>query len=144
MPLTLQTFAVALTGAVAGVKRASIATIVYLLLGIAGVPVFSNFNGGVQAILGPTGGFLVGFLPMAALCGVVPPSGNKLLGIALSFIGLLICHLLGVSRFAYLYQRSFIEAAALVSLPYLLKDMISVAAAYLIGVNLRQRLKFLK
>lgn len=143
VPLTLQTFAVALTGTTLGIKRGSLATAVYLLLGTIGLPVFSNFNGGLQAIWGPTGGFLLGFLPMTALCAAVPYKGSKALGIALCMLGLLICHLLGILHFASISHRGFFEAAALVSLPYLIKDIISVAAAYLIGIKLKQTLKFL-
>ena len=61
VPLTLQTFAVPLAGLVLGSKRGTIATVVYVLLGAVGVPVFSNFTVGLGIVLVLTGGFIVSF-----------------------------------------------------------------------------------
>ena len=69
VPLTLQTFAVPLAGLVLGSKRGTIATVVYVLLGAVGVPVFANFTGGLGIVLGMTGGFIVSFPLMALLAG---------------------------------------------------------------------------
>ena len=70
VPLTLQTFAVALSGFLLGPAYGTLAAVVFLLLGAAGLPVFSGFTGGVGRFVGPTGGFLWGFLPLAAGCGL--------------------------------------------------------------------------
>ena len=64
VPVTLQTFAVPLTGYLLGMKYGLISVAVYILLGAAGVPVFTGFRGGIGTIAGPTGGFIVGFLLM--------------------------------------------------------------------------------
>ena len=69
VPVTLQTFAVALTGVVLGAKLGTISTFIYILLGAVGVPVFSGFNGGLGAIVGKTGGFIWGFLFLAFFAG---------------------------------------------------------------------------
>ena len=66
--MTMQTFAAALAGFLLGRRTALMAVGAYLLLGACGLPVFSGFTGGIGVIMGPTGGFLIGFLPMAALC----------------------------------------------------------------------------
>lgn len=62
VPFTLQTFAVFLAVGVLGGKRGTFAILLYLLLGIIGIPVFSGFTGGIGVLLGNTGGYLVGFL----------------------------------------------------------------------------------
>ena len=62
VPITLQTFAVCLVTALFGLKLGLVTVAAYLLLGAAGVPVFSGFRGGIGALLGVTGGYLVGFL----------------------------------------------------------------------------------
>ena len=62
VPLTLQTFAVALCGYVLGIKWGLASIITYILLGVFGVPVFSGFKGGAQVLFGATGGFIFGFL----------------------------------------------------------------------------------
>ena len=67
---TLQTFAVALAGYLLGAKYGTLTVLVYLLLGAVGAPVFSAFHGGFHILLGKTGGYLWGFLPMAFLCGL--------------------------------------------------------------------------
>lgn len=95
VPLTLQTFAAALCGYMLGWKGGLAALAVYLLLGAAGVPVFANFKAGAQALVGPTGGFLFGFLPMAALCGLQIGRKRAVTGILLGLLGLLLCHAAG-------------------------------------------------
>ena len=75
VPITGQTFAVLLTGALLGSRRGSMAIIVYLLEGISGVPVFAGAGFGITHLIGPTGGYLVGFLPAAFLCGWMAERG---------------------------------------------------------------------
>jgi len=70
IPLTLQTFAVLLSGVVLGPKNGTIAVLAYILLGTFGLPVFSYFRGGPGMIAGPTGGFLLSFPAMALLAGL--------------------------------------------------------------------------
>ena len=70
VPVTLQTFAVALCGYVLGVGMGGSALAVYLALGAVGLPVFAGFSGGVGSFLGVTGGFLWGFFLMSLLCGL--------------------------------------------------------------------------
>ena len=69
VPITIQAFGVALVGVVLGWKRALFSTIVYILLGAVGLPVFANFQGGLRVITGLTGGYILAWPVMAALCG---------------------------------------------------------------------------
>ena len=165
VPVTLQTFAVALTGVVLGAKRGSIATFVYILLGAVGVPVFSGFNGGLGAIVGKTGGFIWGFLFLAFFAGLgaammagsADGDGKKVgekkkpekrkgtlssmaAGFLIGILGLVICHVLGTAQFAILGNLSFWQAAVLVSVPYLVKDICSLFLACLLGLQVRKRL----
>ncbi len=139
VPVTLQTFAVALTGAVLGWKLGIVSTAIYLLLGAVGVPVFSGFSGGLGILFGKTGGFLFGFLFLAGFCGIRLRSNRVLQG-ALAGIGLLICHFLGVLQFMVLTEINIMESALLVSLPYIVKDIISVALAFVIAAVLKKSL----
>ena len=70
VPVTLQTFAIALTGFLLGWNSGLFSTLTYLILGMIGVPVFANFKGGAAIIFQKTGGFLIGFLFMTLLCGL--------------------------------------------------------------------------
>ena len=71
VPLTLQTLAVLLTGAILGARRGFLAVLLYVALGLVGLPVFANGASGFAVLLGPTGGYLLSFLPAAALCGFI-------------------------------------------------------------------------
>lgn len=140
VPITLQTFAVALIGVVLAWKFGAVSVIVYILLGAIGVPVFAGFSGGAQVLVNYTGGFIWGFIFMAALCGVGSVMKNKVLGFAVGMAGLVICHLLGVLQFMIVMGMGFGEAFALVSAPYLIKDVISVVLAFVVGGQIRKRL----
>ena len=133
---TLQTFAVALCGYLLGVRWGVVSLLVYLLIGLAGAPVFSGFNGGVHVLVGPTGGFLLGFLPMAALCGIAARAKHRPLGALWGLPGLLLCHLCGVVQFMLLREMDLLSTALLVSVPYLLKDLLSLVGAALLSVRL--------
>lgn len=140
VPITLQTFAVALTAYVLGWKLGTLATIVYILVGAVGVPVFANFSGGIHVLVGMTGGFIWGFIFMVLLCGLGFAQKNKVLLVVLSGAGLAVCHLLGIFQFMAVAEMGFTEAALAVSVPYLLKDIISVAVAYVLALVVRKAL----
>ncbi|MDO4632423.1 MAG: biotin transporter BioY [Eubacteriales bacterium] len=146
VPVTLQTFAVALTAYVLGWKVGTLATVVYVLIGAVGVPVFANLHGGVGVLVGATGGFIWGFILMVLLLGFALEAKNKVLLVVLSAAGLAVCHLLGILQFMAVMNAngkgmSFAAAAMLVSVPYLLKDIISVAAAYFLAMAVRRGLR---
>ena len=82
IPVTLQTFAVALCGCVLGPAVGSAAVGVYLALGAVGVPVFAGFSGGAGALVGMTGGYLWACLPVAFLCGVGAQPKSEVLAVA--------------------------------------------------------------
>ena len=105
-----------------------------------GVPVFAGFSGGAQVLVNYTGGFIWGFIFMAALCGVGSVMKNKVLGFVVGMAGLAICHLLGVLQFMVVMGMGFGESFALVSAPYLIKDVISVILAFVVGGQIRKRL----
>ncbi len=135
--LTLQTFAIALAGFFLGWRYSAFAVLAYILLGVIGVPVFSNFQAGPQVLFGLTGGFIFGFIPFAMLSGIRFKS--RILRIVFSFIGLMICHVLGVAQFAVLYKITFWKSFIMVSVPYLIKDFASVVLAYLIAFAVEKR-----
>lgn len=144
VPATLQTFAVALCGYLLGWKRAAAAVAVYLLVGAVGVPVFSGLRGGIGVLAGRTGGFLIGFLPMAALCGIRPPAKKVLLlpvRAAWGIAGTAVCHALGTGWFAIVTKSSYGAAIALVSFPFIIKDLISIAGALALSAALGSALK---
>ncbi len=147
IPITLQTFAVALAAYTLGWKRGTLSVAVFLALGAVGIPVFANFTGGIAKFVGVTGGYLWGFLPMALLCGLAmaqwkkePSVKNRILCVALSLAGLVGCHLPGVLQFALVSGSSPLHAFFLASAPYLLKDGISLVVAFGLAMAIQKAL----
>lgn len=135
MPITLQTFAVALCGYFLGMKYGTVSVSVFLALGALGIPVFSGFRGGIHMLTaGLTGGFLWGFIFLAFFCGLGVHRMLKKHGfvfpVLFGTIGLLICHLCGVAQYSAISGIGFIPSFLSISLPFLVKDILSVAAAY--------------
>ena len=141
VPVTLQTLAVALCGYVLGSKKGAVSLLVYALLGAVGAPVFANFKGGLGAIAGPTGGFIWGFIFMAFLCGLGIESKHKWLAVVLGIAGVLVCHACGAAQFAIIKGNGFWSSALLVSVPYLVKDFLSVIIALGAAALIRSRIK---
>ena len=124
---------------------ASFEIMVYGLLGAIGVPVFAGWSGGFSVIVGYTGGFIYGFIVMALLCGLgakfcSDKISGKVIAIVLGIAGLACDHLLGAIQYAIVANISIGKSILLVSVPYLVKDVISVVAAYLISIELVSRL----
>ena len=143
--VTLQTFGVFLCLGTLGGKRGTTAILVYLLLGAVGLPVFSGFRGGFEALLGTTGGDLTGFLVsglldwlLTALWGVAPK--RQLLAMT---AGLLVCYCFG----SVWYYIIYIQAGTAVTvgfiiikciLPYLLPDIAKLLLAWHLSQKLRR------
>lgn len=140
VPVTLQTFAVALMGVVLLSRQAASAVVVYVLIGAVGLPVFANMNAGMAAIAGKTGGFIWGFIFLALFCGAGSTFSPKILGIFTGIFGLIICHFLGITQFSLLSGMGMKESFIFVSFPYLLKDILSVIIAYVVGWQVRKLL----
>lgn len=142
VPISLTNLAVYLTMYVLGTKRGTAAYAVYLLLGLAGLPVFSGFSGGPGKLLGPTGGYLIGFLPMALLLGLYLDRHYK--NVLLSILVMEACtwipYLLGTGWLALSAGMRFGAALGVGVLPFLLVDLIKMIAAALLGPVLRTRL----
>jgi biotin transport system substrate-specific component len=138
IPVTLQIFAVALCSYLLGVKLATVAVLVYVTMGAIGLPVFYGLRGGISAIIGEvTGGFIIGFLPLAVLCGlgttVFWKRCGKWLCLLFGEIGLILCHVCGVCFYSALTGVDVFSAIAVTSLPFILKDALLIAAAFLIA-----------
>ncbi|MCM1334936.1 MAG: biotin transporter BioY [Bacteroides sp.] len=136
VPITLQTFAVALCGYYLGVKKGTAAIGVYILLGAVGVPVFTNFKGGFACLFSVTGGFIWGFLIFAALCGL--RFRKKPLRIVFGLLGGLILHFCGALQYALVMGIDLIQSFLTVSAPYLIKDGVSVVLAFSLSEVIRR------
>lgn len=139
VPLTLQTFAIAIVGFLLGAKGGLFAVVIYIALGAIGAPVFSSFTGGIGKIIGVTGGFIWGFIPFVALVGLGKGLKPKA-AILCSIAGLFFCHLLGTAQYTLISGVSFGNAALVVSVPYIVKDVLSVILAWFVVKRISDRI----
>lgn len=140
VPFTLQSFAVFLALLLLGGKYGSLVCAVYLLLGVAGAPVFSGFRGGIGVLLGPTGGFLAGFL----VCSLFYWLMTGLLGhrakLPALIIGWALCYGAGILWLLLYYpigSLSVWTAFVQYVVPFLLPDCVKLIAALLLSKKLR-------
>jgi biotin transport system substrate-specific component len=145
VPVTLQTFAVVVAGALLGSRRGAAAVLAYLAEGFAGLPVFSLGRAGIAHLLGPTGGYLVGFVAAAWLVGLLVERrfASTLFGALFVLVaGHLVPYATGV---AWLSMSLGLQRALLLGfVPFLVGDAFKVAAsvgvltaANIIGANVR-------
>lgn len=125
-----------------GMWKAVVSYLVYLGIGLVGLPVFSGFQGGPARLLGPTGGYLIGFVFLALVSGFFIDKFDRwymsLIGM---LTGTLICYGFGTVWLAYQAHLSFAEAFAIGVVPFLPGDFIKMAVALVAGPMLRRQLK---
>lgn len=138
IPITMQSLIIAFAGYLLGAKRATIAVVVYLLLGAAGAPVFASFTGGFHFLISYTGGFLWGFIPYALMCGLF---NGKKISILTGILGMLVCHLLGTAQYAIVSETNFFVALLVTSLPFIIKDVIFTIMAYFLASRVKKTIK---
>lgn len=144
VPFTMQTFGVYLTLLLLGGRRGTCSILLYILLGTVGVPVFSAFGSGIGYLLGPTGGYISGFI----LLGVFFMLTEKLLKkpsyslIALG-IGTLLCYTAGTVWFTLSTDTSLTQSMLLCTLPYIIPDTIKLLIALHTANRLKQSKAFI-
>lgn len=130
VPITLQPFAVFLIGAALGARRAALAMLAYLVEGAAGLPFFAGGAGGVAHLLGPSGGYLLGFVPAALVIGFLAERGwdrTPLRALASMVLGSAILFACGLMQLAAFVPRDQLLHAGL--FPFLVGDVVKMLAA---------------
>lgn len=119
------------------------ATGVYLAMGAAGLPVFSGFMGGLGHLAGPTGGYLVGYLFLTALCALFVTRAHSQRWVYLigMLLGTAVLYAMGTAWFCIQTGRGAAEAFVLCVVPFLPGDLVKMLAAFILGPVLRNRLK---
>ncbi len=146
IPFTLQTFGVFMALRLLGGRRGTAAIGLYILLGIAGVPVFSGFSAGVGVIAGPTGGYIAGFLLTGLLyCAAKPLRTNRFRENLILAAGLLVCYAFGTVWFCIVKGNAgspmdFLRAVSICVLPYLIPDAVKLMLADQIATRVRKAL----
>lgn len=142
VPITGQTLAIGLAATILGSRYGSFSVILYLIIGSSGVPVFAEFSGGFSKLIGPTGGYLVGFLPTAFLIGwfMEKTSFNFKNAVIANSIGMLITLAFGTAWLKVAANLSWTAALAGGFTPFIVVGLIKASLASWIGILVRNRL----
>ena len=148
VPFTLQTFAVFFVLLLLGGERGTIATLVYVLLGAVGVPVFAGFSGGIGILLGSTGGYIIGFLFVGLIYILFEKffKKNIVMKIVALVLGLAVCYAFGTAWFMHVYIKNTGEVGLLTVLgwcvfPFIIPDLIKMALAVIVAKRIEPVIK---
>ena len=155
VPISLGTLAIYLTVCLLGWKWGTISCVVYLVLGFAGVPVFAGYTGGLAKLVGPTGGYLVGYIPLALISGLVIEYACRhmmgrgkirtALALILQFVGMVagtaVLYALGTAWFCILSGNALGYALGACVTPFIPFDLLKMVGALVIAAPVRARLE---
>jgi biotin transport system substrate-specific component len=149
VPISLATLVIYIAAGVLGRAQATLAVFVYILLGAAGLPVFTGFSGGLFKLVGVTGGYILGYIPLAYIsgsAGVGAREGASSLSragayIAAMIIGTAALYAIGTAWFMFISGNSLFGALAVCVLPFLVGDAAKIAAAAVIAPAVRRGLR---
>jgi len=139
VPIVLQNLFVMLAALLLGGRWGFISVCVYLLAGAVGLPVFAGGTGGLGKFVGPTGGYLIGFAIAAYLMGTISErgKGRVVVDVLAMLVGTIVVYAVGVSWLKVVTGMTFSKAIAVGVLPFLLGDVLKIAAAIPIVKSLR-------
>ncbi len=145
VPFTLQTFAVFIAIGLLGGRRGTIAVVTYVLLGAVGVPVFAGFTGGIGALLGNSGGYIIGFIGSALMMWMITARfGERTWVLGLSMVlGLIVCYAFGTAWFmlAYMSASGAVTLATVLGwcvIPFIIPDLCKIGFALILTKRLKK------
>lgn len=140
VPISFTNFAIYLVVYALGTKKGTVSYLLYLLLGVVGLPVFSAFTAGIAKFVGPTGGYLIGFIFTAVIVGffVERFPEKRFMGIIGMIAGLIMCYIFGTVWLALSLKVSFAQALLIGVVPYLIGDAVKIAVVAVVGPQLRR------
>lgn len=152
VPVTLATLMIYLTVELLGWKWGTASVCAYLLIGLAGAPVFSGYQGGAAPLLGPTGGYLAGYIPLALVAGWVAENTRRMsdkektplvcvIQYAGMVLGTAVLYTLGTVWYCFQSGNPLEAALAWCVTPFILFDLVKMALALAVGMPMRRRLE---
>ena len=139
IPISLSTLFLCILSTILKPKEILISIVLYLFLGIIGIPVFAGFQAGFGVLIGPTGGYLIGYLFSGFVMSLINQNvKSKSLWLFSFLIGLLILYFFGTIHFMFIMKLSFIESIAVTVYQYVIGDIIEIILAYIISLILNK------
>lgn len=143
VPISAATLVIYLSVYLLGTKMGTVSCAVYLMLGFAGLPVFSNYTGGAAKLLGPTGGYLAGYIFLALVCGLfMEKSSYKTIWCIIGMIaGTAVLYVFGTVWFVIMMKCDIGYAVSACVTPFIIGDLAKIIFSELAGREIRKRLK---
>lgn len=141
VPFTMQTFGIFFALLFLGGKRGTAAILIYLLLGAAGLPVFSGFSGSLGHLLGPTGGYILGFLLIGIVYIIFEHIFEKSLktSVLALVLGLIICYAFGTAWFCLIKENMPpLSALSVCVIPFIIPDLLKLSLAVVLYKRLKK------
>ncbi|WP_368490595.1 biotin transporter BioY [Clostridium sp. BJN0013] len=138
VPITFQVMAVYISAIILGSRLGALSQITYVLLGAVGIPIFVNFQGGLNVVLGPSGGYLISYPIIAFMVGKISDKNLSFIhSAAILIASLLLCYGMGVVQLSFITNITIKKAIVLGALPFIPLDIIKIALSYLLGGRIR-------
>ena len=148
IPITLSLFAVFFISIILGLKKSLFTVIIYILCGCLGLPVFSGFQGGFNVLLGPTGGYIIGYLFIAVLVGFVSAKIKNFSSLKrifvlfmISFVSMFFCYAFGTVQFSIVTNSGIKESLYLCVYPFIVFDVVKIITSILIAETVKKHIK---
>lgn len=130
VPFTFQLFFVLLSGALLGSLRGGLSQLVYLGLGVIGLPVFAGGTSGVGVLVGPSGGYLIGFVVAAFVVGAICDVVRSFVGTLIAMVlGVFIIYMFGLAQLMMVTKLAFVPALSAGVFPFIPFDLLKAAIA---------------
>jgi biotin transport system substrate-specific component len=140
VPISLQNLFTFLSGMVLGSKLGTFSQLIYILLGVVGLPVFSGFRGGFGVLLGPTGGFLTGFVISTYVVGKIIEKMEDVRTwsyFIVGLVGIIIIYACGVTQLLIVTEIGLKEAVLVGIIPFLPGDFLKLITASLLAIRIK-------
>ncbi len=148
VPFTMQTFAICHTISLLGLKNGTASVVLYILLGALGAPVFAGFKSGGTALLGSTGGYIIGFVLTAVITGaILRQFGRSIPVMAIAMVlGIAVCYTFGTVWFMVVYANAngpigLVSALSMCVFPFIIPDLVKIALAIFISRRIGKYVK---
>ena len=141
VPIAFANLAIFLALYVLGWRNGTICVVLYILIGMANLPVFSNFSGGLGKLAGATGGYIIGYIPMALIAGYfIEKKDNRIIKIVAMVVSTIVLYTLGTIWFCAVTHNTVEAALGLCVLPFIPGDLVKILLVSFVGDMIRQAL----
>ena len=138
--ITLGVFGILITAVILSPKLSVVSTAIFILLGIAGLPVFGGMRGGIGVILGPTGGYILSYIPMALIVSAMSEKKGFFRALSACLFALILCYCLGTCQYMLITETPLEESLIVCVYPFVVFDVIKAVAAVILGQKIKKRL----